>query len=412
MALVHDSIEDFVLFPRDHPHFEMAHEDSFGSLPFGAHARSDFHQQRYPDTTSYDTYPAVSVYSPTPQVYQNSYQYPLEQTKTQAGPERRLTPAGSPSPSVSQTFDHPPSTLSSASGASVQSTASSAVGSPFSHATHSLPGQGQWAESQHGLGLAPEIVHSDGFGDETMYPLSGLETDIMFDECKLQTSFVGESTDISSSSSGSQPFPSISSCSASRSFIPAIPSPPALDQSVMVRNVTIDTILEEVNNRITSPGHTVSPSSATSAKPSPETLYSANPHSSPRTQSGSFKSPTTPASAMSPPSTSRALPFGQQKRGLRNAHVSPGIERQAKRASVSTPYRFTPYPRPVSQVPQIPSPSLQSHNFFFNQSSGRFIPPLESSCWFSLHVHDHSLPYPLLSTFSPSFPRFIVFQFD
>ena len=388
MALVRDSIGDFLLFPRDHTHFDMPPEDEFNTLHFGANTRSDF-QQQYPESSSYDSYPAVSVYSSAPRVYYTTPEYHLDAGKGHGRPEQqRCTPGGSPSPSISQAFDHPASTLSSASAQSVRSTASSAIGSPYSHATHALPGQDQWTESQQGLGIAPGIVHNDGFGHDTMFSMGGMDNDMIFDDNKLQNSFVGEFGKIPSSSVlSSQPFSSVSSSSALQPFIPVFSSPPTtvgLDSPSSTRNVTIDTILEEANNKIASPRQTVSPTSAHSTKPPLAACQSVHQSSSSPIHLSSFKSPTTPASAISPYLPGVSSPSGTSQHDPRSYSGAAAPESRARSILVSPTDRFTPYARSTPPIIQDQFPIVQSLSSFFSQSSGRFIPPLESSCWFSL----------------------------
>lgn len=390
MALVHDSIGDFPLFPRDPTHFEMPTDGEFGTLHYGANARSDYHPH-YSESSSYDSYTAASGYSSAAQLYYTAPRYPVSVGKGFGASERqRHTPQGSPSPSISQAFDQPPSTLSSASGASVQSTASSAVGSPYSHAANTLPSHEQWSELRHGLGIAPEIVHNDGFAQDAMFPISGMENDPVFDDSKLQGNFVGESRKISSySSSSSQPSPSISSRPAFQSFVPVHCSPPsamARDTSSSERSVTIDTILEEVNNRITSPGQTLSPASAGSENPSFgafQAIHENNPSSA---HPSPFKSPTTPASAMSPHLSGAFLPSGSHQRDLSSQSGFVVVEPRLRRSPISSTERFCPYARSVQPISQdkFPIPPSQPQSPFFSQSSGRFVPPLQSSCWFSL----------------------------
>lgn len=373
MALVHENIGDFVLFPRDPSYHNMGSEDDINGLD-----------------SSYEPYPPISSYSSAIPAYYNASQYLFESAKSQD--QHRFTPAGSPSPSISQALDHPPSTtLSSASGASVQSTASSAVGSPYSHATHHLPGQDQWTESHHGLGIASGVVHhDDGFGHD-MAQWGSMENELIFDSSKLQDSFVGESENISSSSI----FPrrpvslSISSSSASHGFAPAFSVPPRAMASHGARNgrnVTIDTILEEVNNTIQSSPRTASPESTSSARTSPVTASlnqgSACSPLGPR----SFKSPITPASAISPSFPGAAFPPKVRQRGLRRQSVAASSGFKSQRTSTSPTDRYSPYARPFPAAePQESFPSFQSQSPFFGQSSGRFIPPLQSSCWFSLY---------------------------
>jgi len=385
MALVHDSICDFLPFPRDPTYLEMAHEDEFDPMHFGASTHSDF-QHQYLGSSAYDSYPPV--YSAAPQIYYNAPRYHLDVGKGHATPEQHYTPAGSPSPSTSQAFDHPPSTLTSASGASVRSTASSAVGSPYSHNTNTLPGHEQWTESRQGLGLAPGIIHNDGFGQDPMFPVAGMDSDLMFDDTKFPTTCVGESRRVFSSLFPTgQPSPSVSPCPALQSFIPAssTPSPMVSDPPSSRRNVTIDTILEEMNNEIESPRQTASPTSTSLAKPPREAFQAVNASISPPVPSNSFRSPMTPASAMSPYLQGASFPSSTYQRLPESRSGAVGSEPRMRRTSTSPTDRFTPYARPIPPpAAQDQFPTVQSQTSFFSQSSGRFIPPLESSCWFSL----------------------------
>lgn len=352
---------------------------------FGASTHSDF-QNQYSASSSYDSYPPL--YSSAPQIYYSAPRYHLEVGKGQATPEQRYTPAGSPSPSTSQAFDYPPSTLTSASGASAHSTASSAGGSPHSHNTNTLPGHEQWTESRRGLGLAPGITHNDGFGQDPMFPVVGMDSDLMFDDNKLPSTCVGESGRVSSSLfPRGQLSPSVSPYSALQSFIPASPTPSTMvsDTPSRRRNVTIDTILEEVNNGIASPRQTASPTSASSTKPPHEAFQAVNASMSPPIPSNSFRSPMTPASAMSPYFQGASFPSSTYQRLAESRSVGP--EPRIRRTSKSPTDRFTPYARLVPPpAAQDQFPIVQSQNSFFSQSSGRFIPPLESSCWFSLRA--------------------------
>lgn len=368
MALVHENIGDFVLFPRDHSYHSMGSEEDIQSL-----------------NSSYEPYPTMSNYPPS--AYYNSSHYPFESSKSQE--RQRFTPAGSPSPSISQAFDHPSSTtLSSASGASVQSTASSAVGSPYAHATHNLPCQDQWTESHQGLGIAPGVVqNNDGFGQD-MAQWHGMDDGLIYDSSKFQDSFVGESekvllSPVSPSCSISL---SVSSCSAQQDFLPAFSLPAqsmASNQSGNGRDLTIDTILEEANSKIQSPP-AISPVSTSSTMASPLiTQVNRRSFSSPVAPS-SFKAPTTPASAMSPFSPNVAFPPRAQQQDSHRPSVTTG---RARKTSTSSLDRYSPYGHPIPAAENAERFSfIQSQSPFFGQSSGRFIPPLESSCWFSLRV--------------------------
>ncbi|KAI4161418.1 MAG: hypothetical protein L6R39_000090 [Caloplaca ligustica] len=103
--------------------------------------------------------------------------------------QQRYTPSGSPSPSVPHSLDQPPSTLSSTSGASGPSTASSTVGSPYSLATHSLSGPDAWSELNQGLGIAPDIVHNESFTQDA-FPNGSLEGELCYQDGKFADNFV------------------------------------------------------------------------------------------------------------------------------------------------------------------------------------------------------------------------------
>lgn len=372
MALVHDHRTDFVLFPREQSYLDLS--DSKREELFGQYFSADMAQQ-FPDftTSSYDSFPPISSYTPYPSYYApqlvlNGHEENIKQVS------HRYTPQGSPSTSTSQ----PPSTLSSASGASARSTASSAVGSPYSHATHSLNGHEQWNESTQGLGLAPTILHNDGSFSQDSFVGPSLEHALFYDDDKFSGSFVGESQKVPSSSidttlSISSSLPAVSSCSASQTFVPALPSSPsAVNTSACIRDVTIDTILEEVNSTIGTPTPMASPGMAPSPKSSSPIFQR---RMSALETNNTFKSPSTPASAMSPYAPRDASPFT----------VRGYDSRQHQFVRPPTPTRSGPYDRPTG--PHVSSGHTHGGQFqtsFFGHSSGRFVAPLESSCWFPL----------------------------
>ena len=375
MALVHDSISDFVLFPRDQSYMDMLDsraDDNFENLHFNAVSNMPHQFSDLPHAT-YDSYSSTSTFSTSNSSFYDTPNFLFEIPKESERLDQRYTPSGTPSPSASHTLDHPPSVLSSASGASAQSTASSAAGSPYSHATSNIPGQEHWTESHQGLGIVPGIVHNEGYGHE-IFPITRIESDPGFDSDKFPNGFVGESKILSSSASMDRSISSLlSSRSAPQNFSPTFSSPPlVLDTSIVGQNVTIDTILSEVNCKIGTPSQMMSPGSGDSFQASPDSLKSIRVAHSPQHTKGFFKSPVTPASAKSPFTPRTHSPFSSRHHDSRRDSTSP------------SPNRFHPYGRPA------PTPNSQaqfhrheSQSPFFSQSSGRFIPPLESSCRFS-----------------------------
>lgn len=379
MAKVYSSLNDFVLFSQDQRPMGTLDPrlDSFNNMPYQPNAVSNMHQHGdFPGraSTSYDSYPSVSTYSSAPLAYFGAQNLPYETQKANMGrPLRQQTPSGSPSPSISQAFDHPPSILSSASGASAQSTASSADGSPYASATHVLPYEDRWSGPLHGLGIAPGIVNSESFNQDS-FPPANFDNDLMLEDSKF-SNFVGECGNFFSPSPLlNQSFPLVSSASASQSLVPASSSRPlAIDTTTGIKDLsTIDSILEEANSKIQKPLQSESPISAAA---SPASVTSKH-------QTSSFRSPLTPASAVSRFSSRATSPRGTSDpvffehsfddvRAPESPHLSLKHFHPRKRSS-------TP---PISQNQSL---SGQSQNPFFGQSSGRFIAPLESSCWFSL----------------------------
>ena len=390
MALVHESISDFVHFPKEHPYSETfpSHSgDTLSNMPFNPVSSAE-HQRHFSEVASatYSTYPSVGAFSESSSYYSGP-NFVLDAPKESLSRDRHpFSPSVSPSPTTSHSFNNPPSTLSSTSEPSAHSTASSTMGSPYSHAAASLPGQDSWTELQHGLGIAPSVLQHDTFGHKNYLSGHG-ENELTLDENRYPESFVGESRQISSSSFlPSQTMQSsVSSCATSPNFI----SLSSLSQSKKIAaetpGVTIDSILEEVNRKMDPSQLRIDPNSASLGTMSPSPPLHGGSFDSPIDSPGPFKSPTTPASAncssggrTASPVVARYHEFYSNSKnssttclqGQENT-TSPS---EAKQHSQAIP----PSPRPHGLPQKTPSPSS-----FFNQSSGRFIPPLQSSCWFS-----------------------------
>ncbi len=184
-----------MLDPRPNESFDILH------CNLGADGQNPFPELA---VTSYDSCPAGSAF---PTHLSNGPSAPdtllfKPKAMRELG-QRQLPTTSTPSPSVCQSFDHPPSTLSSASGASARSTTSSAVGSPYSHAASNIPGQEHWVNSPQGLGIVADIVHSDGYGHD-IYALNHLDPDLVPSGEKLSGHFVGELKSFPSSVSNSR----------------------------------------------------------------------------------------------------------------------------------------------------------------------------------------------------------------
>lgn len=374
----YDSIDDFVLFPshETYPdvqgHQEARHQDVYDGHQYTTH-------DQFIDLamTTYDSCAPVAALSSAPAALYNGPQFIVDAPQDNLKYESyRYTPPRSPSNSATHSLDHPPSTMSSTSGASIQSTSSSAVGSPYSRSHHVVPSQEHWAETGHGLGIGSNILSQESFysGD---YATRSLEHEVIFAHEKLPSDFVGKSRMVSSSQGpvGSACLSSSLSDSFRHTFIPAL----AVNTSVSGSDTTIDTILQEVNSQVGTPKLESSPDSAhpvftpvelppaRARKPSPST-------------SEVFMSPSTPASAT--PSRTRSPAVARRVVSQSPSFVDAGVKKvkSSPRASAG---RF-PYDRPT---PPPASPTIvsvgQFQTPFFSQSSGNFVAPLESSCWFS-----------------------------
>jgi hypothetical protein len=231
-----------------------------------------------------------------------------------------------------------PSNYSTASGPSATS---SAMGSPHSMHGHAVPIP-EWAPQ--GLGLTPSIVGYDSYGHGNEYTFQTTGTDdfaLEFNPGK-PNGFVGECETSRSRQHGSLS----STCSSVSTFVP---SP-----------IALDTPIDQISG------------SATGLVSSPIT-----PVSSGRTGSrdGCFRSPSVSAFSRSP--TSSRTFSGPRHPSLGLTGRSPELR------------------SPVSSVSQnsasesSPSYATFQQSHFFSQSSGNFVPPLESSCWFPLSLQHH-----------------------
>lgn len=375
---LYDSIDDFVLFPshETYPdvqgHQNTRHEDLYNG-----------HQYTMDDQfidlamTTYDSCAPVAALSSAPATLYNAPQFivdaPQDNFKYNS---YRHTPPRSPSQSATHSFDHPPSTMSSTSGASIQSANSSAVGSPYSRSHHVVASQDHWAETGHGLGIGPSILSQDSFypGD---YVTRSLEHEVIFAQEKLPSDFVGKSPKVSSSQ-GPVGFASLSSSlsdSFRHTFVPSL----AVNTSVSGSDTTIDTILQEVNSQVGTPGVDSSPDSAHPVF-IPANLPLARARKASPSTSEVFMSPSTPASAT--PSRTRSPAVAPRAVSRSQSVMDAGVKK-VKSSPRPSPGRI-PYGRPT---PPPASPTLVSVGHFqtpfFSQSSGNFVAPLESSCWFS-----------------------------
>jgi hypothetical protein len=263
--------------------------------------------------------------------------------------------ATAPMQAIKQEMHHfqelPPALVSSSGSAhSIPSASSSTVGSPYTGPSHAIMMQDGYDHSaaSFGLGVMPTIVNPEVFSQDILGNAIDAELSLSGHE-KLPDSFVGECADLSFS----QPRSTAVAPPKTQYMQPLSSSPPTrcLPLASSPQALSIDTF----SNR--------PPSSVSSA---PSTLVF-SPATEQKRPAPTFKSPTTPASACSrqsllvSPVNSRRLPTPSR------AQTNPGLH------TPMAPHRF------ANVVPQQHRVKpFQSH--FFAQSSGNFMPPLETSC--------------------------------
>ena len=325
---------DFTLYPYQ----EVWNQDQ-QYLP-----TTTYSDQTYFNSTTFDSFQAQQAY-----LQPDQFSFPSDQSFHS---KSNLHPDYSPAHSASHSFDlqHPPILSSTSdSGASVQSTISSAMGSPSVQPHQS----NEWLQQQD-MSMFPGIVQSDSLAHDT-YATTGFEMESI---PVTDKGCVGELTTISSSQlqQNVPPF-NVSSFSSSFDFLRDLRtfSHPSEDDGW------------------SKPSHALPPASAAQSLSIPSTLI-AQPSGSVESTSPNdslFKSPTTPASAAA------TSPVYERVKGKRKASVALQATKRARGSSPlnqAMSYHENDFP----DRPHAPPPTLSSP--FFSQSSGHFVPPLDYTC--------------------------------
>ncbi|OCT49252.1 putative C2H2 finger domain protein [Cladophialophora carrionii] len=254
--------------------------------------------------------------------------------------------------------DLPPALISSGSAPSIPSASSSTVGSPYSGPAHVIASQDGYdhAVASYGLGVMPAIVNHEAFAQDILGNAMEAELSLSSHE-KLPDSFVGECADLSSSQSRPARVAPRTAQGEARSVLPLSSSSPApcLSLTASPQSLSINTFFDQ---RVPTVPSVASSSVLSTAAHSPTTDQTrATPI---------FKSPTTPASACS----------------RRSSVVSPLHARSfpttlRSHTSYASHAHMSPRPAAHHAPQQHQAGHFQSH--FFAQSSGNFIPPLETS---------------------------------
>ena len=293
------------------------------------------HYGSFDQSAGYATLPFSFYENPTLFV-----EAPLEDIKYDLS--RSLSSTGSLHQNSHSSNEHTLSLISSASGPSLPSASSSTVGSPHSGHSHPISSADSWTSAIN-FNAHPAIANSEGFVSDYSGVDFGHEH-AFGTATKLQDNFVGKCVDLSSFPTRSSTF----SVKCSSSNLPFIQRPPFSASPEPVAAESFERSSEAAPSRLVR-------GNASVRTPQQHILQT-------------FKQPTTPASARSrTPSTSSSSIIRAPISGLTVPSQSP---------SRSYPPPLSPALSPPQHVPN----QFQSH--FFAQSSGTFMPPLESSCSF------------------------------
>ena len=325
------SDNDFTLYPYQ----EAWNDPNFLPTSFG--------NPNYLTATSYDNYQAHQAYVQPPQ----AHFLPMQSYQNVKGHLQQPSPNYSPSNSAAHSFDYQnPPILSSTSdsGASVQSTISSNMGSPSLQPQIPHDWQQQQQQQQSMSMLQPGVVQHDNLGQD-MLSTTGFDLDLAGVTGK---GCVGESNSVSS-----QLLQTVSHFDQ-HAFPFSTPS------------ITPNTPSAFPTWQNTTPSRPPARSGPQSLALYP--LQTASPDAT-SVNDNAFVSPTTPASATSP--------VLERVKGRRQAIGTAPLKRRATESSplaTSVSYHESELPA----RPNAPSPAFRSPISY--QSNGHFVFPLEFSC--------------------------------
>lgn len=305
---------DFTLYPYP----EVWNQDQ-SYLP-----SSTYTDQSYLSATTFDSYQSQHSYAPLPEQF--DFNQGIDQSKHLRAPSAHDSPASHP-----YDYQNPPALSSvSDSGASVQSTISSAMGSPSAH-----PQSNDWAHQQS-THMFPSIVsQSDG-----LYSTSSFDFDTNYVTDK---GCVGELATISSDLP-----PNELSSDAFDSFLSQNPRSFASGAAHFWSSPVASS-----RSYPSSRSSTVVPTGSGSGS-----LDVVSPNDT------IFRSPSTPASATSP--------VLERARTGRTSSYTLSSPRKSRASSALSSSMFS------NEYDSTQPSALQSP--YFSQSSGYFVLPLESSC--------------------------------
>ncbi|KAL1963824.1 hypothetical protein VTN77DRAFT_7755 [Rasamsonia byssochlamydoides] len=180
---------DFVLFPVDSSSDMLALDSSRRQhLPFFAQPIDSATMEPFSYTPfeHHDDFHPLSQSQDSARSLPHSY-YDTPSMYVESTPEMHMAFPSTPPPMATSHFPEHMSTLSSASGPSIASAASSAIGSPYSGATHGF--SENWIDTNHGLGL-PAAVMNDLVSNDCNQIGGTVDPDSAFSPEKFPDNFV------------------------------------------------------------------------------------------------------------------------------------------------------------------------------------------------------------------------------
>ena len=342
-------------------HTSSNHETDFPLYPF---TEPLSHTSSYPATTSW---PDTLAYAGTTfdsfdsqPAFASFHDFSFDVTSAQQQSKAAYcqpSPAYSPANSTAPSFDYQqPPVLSSTSdsGASVPSTISSAMGSP------SMSGQSVSDWNRTMRGSAPSIVAQEGFNSDVFASSSSFDFDSI--SAMEKPGCVGEFATISSS----QPFQYASPTSLATSPSTNVSFPTPRASSTTLGSNFWHTNPNTQNLPVEASFQPESYANSSSWLVSPEIASPVE---------ASFVSPKTPVST----NTSRYQSSSPVLARVRRERRFPSTAPQRSRA-------FNHIASPLMNSASLPTQSAAISSTvkspFFSQSSGNYVPPLESSCRF------------------------------
>ncbi|OJD15420.1 hypothetical protein AJ78_04320 [Emergomyces pasteurianus Ep9510] len=344
--------------------------DPFGSLNVEGYNHLGSYNQFPVGPTSFIETPSFLVEAPHHLYNNNSNHHHNQKYDSYAH-----QPSASPSIATAQSSEFSASTSSSTSGPSLPSTSSSTIGSPY---------QDNWIDMNSASGLGPATVGSDGYPQE--YASTGMDSEMLFAHEKIPDSFVGECQ---------KNFSSIHSSQARKLSVQN--TQPVKNTSVSASASASSPVVDGHFGAISFSHFPWQHSDVAAVASKNQPMQSMSPPSSTAPLAGGRSSRKYSRTGDSRRGSALGSPIVRSLSGDSPTMYSPEIPNRRKRSVTQDSGMATLKARKMSNAesgeklrdnlrsptrsPKTPSsrPRAPFESSFFKQSSGNFLPPLESS---------------------------------